>query len=733
MANETYKVELLITAQDQSAPVIEQANERINRFAQNAELTNKKLARSLNTTYKPTITAIDNTAPAVASAQSGLSRIVGKVWSVVVHAVDQATPVFSSILSGAKSFVSKIGSILGGVGRMITSPLGMLGIAGAGVGMTALIAGPLKLAGEMEQARISFNFFLKDAERAKRFIGELQALAAVTPFEFADVQSLATQLLPIYTQMYGVEKATGITLETLQKFADAAAMTGAGMEGLKGAMLGFTQIAMSGRLSLQDLRQVTLGLRIPMTDVLKELGVKSLDDISKKAIPAKQAMEAILRALKQYAGGSELQAKTLVGLISTLKDIAGMTITYFGEGMLKPVEDILFGLVEAATKGEDALKSVQDRLYKAGVRVGEAMQNAYRKVVRFFGDLSSIPGWNQMSMTQKIITAFSQVLTELNNWLKGDQGQEAFRKIQETINSFFKTIFGPENSELIKQLVDFGYTLGSELASAIFNGIKSNVKLMTILGAIVGFQIAGWKGALVGAGGAAALAALFNLEEYLNERGTPEVTSSTSELTPEQYQMMLIQAGMLPDEAYKFMVESGYITSTGELIDEIPSQSLPAHARGGIFYTRHIAEVAERGAEAIIPLERTKKNVELWQVVGEHLGVMRNAPIESVTQATINNTYNTMNQATINNTYNTMKNVQAMSYSTVTHNVQTEVPTVSVVPRNVQSTVNINVNTEGLIGEVVINNKADVDEAVDKIVGALAPELRKAFSNMVVG
>jgi len=37
--------------------------------------------------------------------------------------------------------------------------------------------------------------------------------------------------------------------------------------------------------------------------------------------------------------------------------------------------------------------------------------------------------------------------------------------------------------------------------------------------------------------------------------------------------MMLIQAGMLPDEAYKFMVESGYITSTGELIDKIPLSS----------------------------------------------------------------------------------------------------------------------------------------------------------------
>jgi len=313
---------------------------------------------------------------------------------------------------------------------------------------------------------------------------------------------------------------------------------------------------------------------------------------------------------------------------------------------------------------------------------------------------------------------------------------------------------------------------------------------MTILGAIVGFKIAGWKGALVGAGGAAALAGLFNLEEYLNERGTPDVTSSTPELTGSaaQYQMMLIQAGMLPDEAYKFMVESGYITSTGELIDKIPLSSLPAHASGGIFYTRHIAEVAERGAEAIIPLERTKKNVELLQVVGEHLGVMRSAPIESVTQATINNTYNTMKVESgyITSTGELIDEIPSQSLPAharggifytrhiaevaergaeaiiplerteqavrlwravgeyigaipkeVTYSVQAQavtplgsVPYGAVTKSNV---INLNVNTEGLISEVVINNKADVDEAVDKIVGVLAPELRKAFSNMVVG
>jgi len=47
--------------------------------------------------------------------------------------------------------------------------------------------------------------------------------------------------------------------------------------------------------------------------------------------------------------------------------------------------------------------------------------------------------------------------------------------------------------------------------------------------------------------------------------------------------------------------------------------------------------------------------------------------------------------------------------------------------------VNVNLDTRGLVEEVVINNQADVDKAVDKIVDTLAPALRKAFSNMVVG
>jgi len=88
----------------------------------------------------------------------------------------------------------------------------------------------------------------------------------------------------------------------------------------------------------------------------------------------------------------------------------------------------------------------------------------------------------------------------------------------------------------------------------------------------------------------------------------------------------------------------------------------------------------------------------LWRAVGEYIGAI---PKEV--------TYSVQAQA--------VTPLGSVPYGTVTKS----------------NVINLNVNTEGLISEVVINNKADVDEAVDKIVGVLAQELRKAFSNMVVG
>lgn len=46
------------------------------------------------------------------------------------------------------------------------------------------------------------------------------------------------------------------------------------------------------------------------------------------------------------------------------------------------------------------------------------------------------------------------------------------------------------------------------------------------------------------------------------------------------------------------------------------------HAEGGIFNTPHIGMLAEAGAEAYVPLDRSRRSVSIWQQAGEALGVL---------------------------------------------------------------------------------------------------------------
>jgi phage-related protein len=51
-----------------------------------------------------------------------------------------------------------------------------------------------------------------------------------------------------------------------------------------------------------------------------------------------------------------------------------------------------------------------------------------------------------------------------------------------------------------------------------------------------------------------------------------------------------------------------------------------AHAEGGIFTHRHIAEIAEKGAEAVVPLNRTPQGFNIWKQAGEIGGYLGRMP-----------------------------------------------------------------------------------------------------------
>ena len=60
--------------------------------------------------------------------------------------------------------------------------------------------------------------------------------------------------------------------------------------------------------------------------------------------------------------------------------------------------------------------------------------------------------------------------------------------------------------------------------------------------------------------------------------------------------------------------------------------SVPGHAEGGIFRTRHIAEIAEKGAEAVVPLNKSQQGFDIWRQAGEIAGYMERMSQQSATE-----------------------------------------------------------------------------------------------------
>lgn len=411
--------EILITikADDSQLKGKLQATERaLQQTKRNAEMLNR-------VRVSPVAQLIDRVSGPLRQIQSRLSGIQ-KVYKVTVGIVDKAT--------------DKIRSIA----RALASPLAMLGIGG---GAAATILGPLKIAGELEQARIAMDYFAGSVEKGQRYLQELLAFAATTPFEFPVLQEA---LIMLMGANYQFEEA----MRALRAFGDAAGMTGAGMQGMQAALLGFTQIAASGTLNLQDLRQVALNLRVPLAEFARHLGIaeNEITEVGKKAIPASKAMEAIVKTLEEkYAGGMEKLSKSLLGLTSTLKDTARLTVAAFGEGMAEPVKRILFDLVGLTDYTGEKYKAFQQKLQDAGRRFGEYFEQLYNRAKEFWAELSADKTFQQLDFGGKIIYVIDKALDEFSEWLDGPGGkkvQALFAKLAGIMIKAWMTALG----ELVK-------------------------------------------------------------------------------------------------------------------------------------------------------------------------------------------------------------------------------------------------------------------------------------------
>ncbi len=241
------------------------------------------------------------------------------IWIKIGAKIDQVLEAFQQVQNMAKV---QMANALRDVGGTITDYVSKPLIA---LGTTAL-----KVGSEMEQTKIAFTTMLGSGEKATKFLGELKAFAAGTPFEFPGLVDSARRL-----QALGFEAEK--VIPSLRAIGNASAALGGGAQMIDRVTLALGQMTSKGKVSAQEINQLAesgigawkilaegMGKSIPQVMALAEKGM----------INAGRAVPEILNSLnKQFEGMMEKQAKTIAGQWSNVKDQITFILMDLGEAL----------------------------------------------------------------------------------------------------------------------------------------------------------------------------------------------------------------------------------------------------------------------------------------------------------------------------------------------------------------------------------------------------------------
>ena len=169
---------------------------------------------------------------------------------------------------------------------------------------------------ELETQRKSLEVLTGSLEKTNKIINELQQFSAITPFTSSELIDQTKRL-----KAFGFE--TEELVDTTRRLAEVAGATGADLQGIATA---FGQIRAKGKLQQEENLQL-LERGVDITTELKRITGLQGDAFEKAQRQGKIGADLVNQALinltnegGKFFGGATLQAETLNGQLSTLKD-----------------------------------------------------------------------------------------------------------------------------------------------------------------------------------------------------------------------------------------------------------------------------------------------------------------------------------------------------------------------------------------------------------------------------
>lgn len=261
-------------------------------------------------------------------------RQVDKQFNDAARTVTQG---LDAMTLGAEAFEAKWADITDNI-RNVKRVASGIAISAAIYGVTSAIVDAslavLSFSDNLENARISMEYFARDSLQAWQYIRELEDFAAYTPFNTESAINMAK-----YLQAMSVP--IGSSKAVLEVISDTSAATGATEENMQRIVTALGQILTKGKLAAEEVRQLA-NANIPIYDILKEeldMSGAQIKNIGRHSVDAGKAVVAILDGLeKRYKGASAKIAETMSGMLETIKDDALIISSSFFAGTVDDIE-----------------------------------------------------------------------------------------------------------------------------------------------------------------------------------------------------------------------------------------------------------------------------------------------------------------------------------------------------------------------------------------------------------
>ena len=253
---------------------------------------------------------------------------------------------------GAEEFEAKWADItdnIRSVKRVASGIAISAAIYGVASALTSASSAVLSFSNNLDEARISMEYFARDSKQAQQYIRELENFAAYTPFSTESAINMAK-----YLQAMSVPMESSKAVLTV--ISDTAAATGASEENMQRIVTAMGQVLTKGKLAAEEVRQLA-NANIPIYDILKEelnLTGQQIKDLGNLNIEGSKAVVAILDGLqKRYEGASAKIAETMGGMVETIKDDALIISSSFFTGAIDGIEEKLRGVRDTLDEWRD--------------------------------------------------------------------------------------------------------------------------------------------------------------------------------------------------------------------------------------------------------------------------------------------------------------------------------------------------------------------------------------------